>query len=116
MKYVGAANVWNSDGASPPSLAVKSLSGSVPRYLVRMPRLRTEKTRLAERARVRVSHCSGSVTDAESSRQRMNPPGWKKPSSVFDGSVSVACTMACSWNDAFGFIKPLQFCRLTQRM
>lgn len=41
MKYVGGPNVWKSDGLFEPLLAaVKSFSGSTPRYLVHFATLR----------------------------------------------------------------------------
>src|ERR1035437_370341 len=118
MKYVGGPNVWKSDGLFDPLLeAVKSFSGSTPRYLVHFATLRADSVTDAVRAfNVRDASDGGRLYVREISRSLTKPPGSKKPSSVADGSLRVATTIACSWNEAFGFINPLQFWRLTQRI
>ena len=118
MKYVGAPNVWKSLGLFAPAFAaVKSFSGSTPRYFVHLARLRADTVTDADRAlNAREAITAGIVYVAAISRSFTKSPGWKKPSYVADGSLRVATTIACSSKDAFGFISPLQFWRLSQRM
>src|SRR5215207_184812 len=78
--------------------------------------LRAENTNDAFRARTVDAMRSGSVNVADASRHFTNAPGCRKPSSVFRGWFSDATTIACSSNEAFGFMSPLQLLRLAQRI
>ena len=95
---------------------MKSFSGSIPRYFDQSARLRPENTMSALRARIRFDTCVGIDQRTDISRSFRKSPGCRKPSSDFCGLLSVATAIACSSKLAFGFMSPLQFWRLTQRM
>src|SRR5688572_14904885 len=77
-RYVGGANAWNDDGASP---VVPNASGSTPENFVQItPMFRTDPDTTALRPRRYLAiHASGRVYESDNSRKRTKSPSSRKP-------------------------------------